>query len=178
MGNSEGDNRKLMVGLLTQHQQRIFAFIHVLVPDPHSAWDILQQTCLVICEKFDEFDPQTDFVAWARQIAWWEVRSARQKFTRSRVQVLDDEVLQLLAQSDEVGDQAANARRDALSNCLQRLQPRDREMILARYEAGSGVQQTAQRSGRSLAAAYKSLSRIRRFLLDCVTNRLAEENAE
>jgi RNA polymerase sigma-70 factor (ECF subfamily) len=138
----------------------------------------LQQTCLVICEKFDEFDPQTDFVAWARQIAWWEVRSARRKFTRSRVQVLDDDVLQLLAQSDEAADQVANARRDALSNCLQRLQPRDREMILARYEAGGGVQQTAQRSGRSLAAAYKSLSRTRRFLLDCVTHRLTEENAE
>jgi RNA polymerase sigma-70 factor (ECF subfamily) len=177
MGNSEGDNRKLMVGLLTQHQQRIFAYIHVLVPDPHSAWDILQQTCLVICEKFDEFDPQTDFVAWARQIAWWEVRAARQKFARGRLQVLDDEVLKLLAQSEEAGDEAANARRDALSNCLQRLQPRDREMILARYEAGNGVQQVAERCGRSLVAAYKSLSRIRRLLLDCITHRMAEEEA-
>ena len=178
LARSEGENRKLMVALLTAHQQRIFGYIHVLVPDPHAAWDILQQTCLTICEKFDAFDPQTDFIAWARQIAWQKVRSARQKFARSRVQILDDEILQLIAQSQEASDDVADVQRDALEHCLQRLMPRDREMILARYEGGNGVQQVAERCGRSLPATYKALTRIRRVLLDCVTQHLAEENAE
>ena len=71
MASSEQKSRELaersrLVSLLTCHQQRILAYIHALVPNPHDAQDVLQQTCLVICEKFHEFDPQTDFALIGR----------------------------------------------------------------------------------------------------------------
>lgn len=174
---SESDNRKRLVALLTQHQQRILAYIHARVADPHRAWDILQQSCLVICEKFDQFDRETNFVAWAQQIAWWEIRAARQKSARSKVLFLDDAVSQLIAQTEDTTDWLADPRLDALSKCLEKLLPRDRDLILSRYEEGNTVQQAADRSGRSLPAAYKALTRIRKLLFDCVLRRLAEENA-
>ena len=43
-----------------------------------------------MCEKFHEFRPGTDFVAWACQIAWWRVRGARQRLARSRVLFVQD----------------------------------------------------------------------------------------
>ena len=84
-------NQQLML-LLTQHQRRIFAYLYTLVPDRHDAEDLLQETNLIICEKFAEFEPGTDFVAWACQIAWWQIRAARQKFARSKV-IFDDTLL-------------------------------------------------------------------------------------
>src|SRR6266567_267236 len=94
----ETENRKQLMALITRHQRQIFAYIYTLVPDRHDAEDLLQETSLVICEKFEEFAPGTDFVAWACQIAWWRIRYSRQKFARSKV-VFDDEVLAAVAQT-------------------------------------------------------------------------------
>jgi RNA polymerase sigma-70 factor, ECF subfamily len=168
-------NKRLML-LMTQHQRRIFSYIYMLVPDRHSAEDILQETSLVICEKFAAFDPGTDFVAWACQIAYWEVRRARQKFARAKV-IFDQEVVDAVAQTAAALAAEVSERHDALAHCLQKLHPRDRELVLTRYEPGSGVEEAARRSGRSLEAAYKALGRIRKLLLDCVSQRLSVEGA-
>src|SRR5205085_9397094 len=96
--HDETDSRKRLMMLMTRHQRQIFAYIYTLVPDRHDAEDLLQETSLVICEKFDEFTPGTDFVAWACQIAWWRVRYSRQKFARSKV-IFDDEVLEAVART-------------------------------------------------------------------------------
>lgn len=160
--------------LMTQHQRRIFGYIYTLVPDRHDAEDILQETSLVICEKFDQFSEGTDFVAWACQIAYWEVRRARQKYARSKV-VFDQDTVDAIAQTAAEMAPEISQRREALGTCLGKLHPRDRELVLTRYEPGSGVEEAARRSGRSVEAAYKALGRIRKLLFDCVTNRLAPE---
>jgi RNA polymerase sigma-70 factor (ECF subfamily) len=64
-------------------------------------------------------------------------------------------------------------RHEALAQCLQKLPARDRELVLTRYEPGCGVPEAAQRSGRSMDAAYKALNRIRKLLFDCVTHQLS-----
>jgi RNA polymerase sigma-70 factor (ECF subfamily) len=46
-------------------------------------------------------------------------------------------------------------------------------LLLTRYEPGCGVEEAARRSGRTLTTAYKALMRLRKLLLDCVTNRLS-----
>jgi len=166
------DRQKQLMLLMTQHQRRIFGYIHTLVPDRHDAEDILQETSMVIVEKFAEFQPGTDFVAWACQIAWWRVRAARQKYARSKV-VFDDDVLDSVAQTASEMQSEISDRHEALSRCLQRLHPRDRELLLTRYEPGARVEEAAERSGRSLEAAYKALARLRKLLFDCVTNQLA-----
>ena len=140
------------VGLMTQHQRRIFAYIYTLVPDRHHAEDLLQETSLVICEKFNEFELGTDFVAWACQIAWWRVRAAQQKFARSKV-LFDQELLEAVAQTAAELSDELSERHVALELCLHKLPPRDREMILLRYEPGCGVEEAARRAGRSMNAA-------------------------
>jgi len=166
------DRTKELVLLMTQHQRRIFSYIYTLVPDRHAAEDILQETSLVICEKFGGFRTGTDFAAWACQIAWWQVRAARTKFARSKV-VFDDRVLESVAATAAELAPELSARHEALARCLQKLNPRDRELVMTHYE--SGVEEAAQRTGRSLAAAYKALARLRKLLHDCVTNALTSE---
>jgi RNA polymerase sigma-70 factor (ECF subfamily) len=69
-----------------------------------------------------------------------------------------------------------DSRHEALGNCLQKLPSRDRELLLVRYEPGSGVEEAARCSGRTLQTAYKALARLRKLLLDCVTNQLVNIN--
>ena len=169
---SETDSRKRLMALMTRHQRQIFSYIYTLVPDRHDAEDLLQETSVVICEKFDDFRPGSDFVAWACQIAWWRIRYSRQKFARAKV-VFDDEVLAAVAQTAGEMAQELDERHEALAGCLKKLAARDRELVLTRYEPGSGVAEAARSSGRSMDAAYKALNRLRKLLHDCVTHELA-----
>lgn len=174
MSSNETETRKRLMSLMTRHQRQIFGYIYTLVPSRHDAEDILQETSLVICEKFDDFKEGTDFGAWACQIAWWNVRRARQKFARSKV-VFDDEVLESVAMTATTMTEELDHRHEALGHCLSKLHPRDRDLLLTRYEPGGGVEAAAQHSGRSLDAAYKALTRLRKLLHDCVTQHMAME---
>ena len=174
--HNETESRKRLMALMTRHQRRIFSYIYSLVPDRYDAEDLLQETSLVICEKFDDFKEGTDFVAWACQIAYWRVRYSRQKFARSKV-VFDQEIVDAVAQTASTMVEELDERHVALGNCLQKLHPRDRDLLLVRYEPGSGVEEAAKRSGRTLQTAYKALARLRKLLLDCVSTKLASGGA-
>jgi len=171
---NETESRKRLMALMTRHQRQIFSYIFVLVPNRGDAEDILQETSLVICEQFHEFEEGTDFVAWACQIAYWRVRYARQKYARSKV-VFNQDVLDAVARTADSMHPELTDRHEALRGCLQKLHPRDRELLLHRYEPGVGVEEAARRSGRSRQTAYKALTRLRKLLLDCVTTRLANK---
>jgi RNA polymerase sigma-70 factor (ECF subfamily) len=173
---NETESRKRLMLLITRHQRQIFGYIYALVPNRYDAEDLLQETSLVICEKFNEFEEGTDFVAWACQIAYWRIRYSRQKFARSKV-VFNQEIVDAVAQTASTMTGELDSRHEALGNCLQKLHPRDRELVLTRYEPGSGVAEAARRSGRTVQTAYKALARLRKLLLDCVSNQLAGRGA-
>jgi len=173
---NETESRKRLMTLMTRHQRQIFSYIYALVPDRYDAEDLLQETSLVICEKFNDFKEGTDFVAWACQIAYWRVRYSRQKYARSKV-VFDQEIVDAVAQTASTMVEELDERHVALGNCLQKLHPRDRDLLLVRYEPGSGVEEAAKRSGRTLQTAYKALARLRKLLLDCVSTKLASGGA-
>lgn len=173
---NETESRKLLISLMTRHQRQIFSYIFTLVPHREDAEDILQETSQIICEKFDEFQPGTDFAAWACRIAYWRIRYARQKYARSKV-IFNQEILDAVAQTAAPMQEELDRRHVALADCLEKLQERDRTLVLTRYEPGASVEEAARCSGRSLDAAYKALFRIRRLLFDCVTHRIASGEA-
>jgi RNA polymerase sigma-70 factor, ECF subfamily len=175
-GPSDADASKRLMLLMVQHQRQIFSFIYSLAPDRHDAEDLLQETSLVICEKFAEFKPGTNFLAWACQIALWRVRAARQKFARSKI-IFDDEVLEHVAATTTKLQSELDVRHRVLERCLRKLPRREREFVMARYQAGGSVAAAAKQSGRSLAAAYKALGRVRKLLFDCVNRQSMAEAA-
>lgn len=172
----DAESQKRLMALMTRHQRQIFSYIYTMVPRRHDAEDLLQETSLVVCEKFSDFREGTDFVAWACQIAYWRIRYSRQKYARSKV-LFDQELLDSVAHTAAELAPELDSRHEALARCLQKLPNRDREMVLTRYEPGNGVEQAARASGRSLEAAYKALTRIRKSLYDCVTNQLTSGGA-
>jgi RNA polymerase sigma-70 factor (ECF subfamily) len=66
-------------------------------------------------------------------------------------------------------------RRVALATCVEKLNPRDRDLLTRRFAEGATTQSTAAEVGRSVDAVYKALAKIRQALFDCVTRTLAQE---
>ena len=176
MSKGKQDRSAELVQLMMKYQRRLFAYIHTLVPSRTDAEDILQDTSLTICEKFSDFKTGTNFYSWACQIAYWKVRAARKKFATAKV-VFNQEVLDVISQTRIEVEEELDKRHSALSICLQKLNERDRRMVLTRYESGQNVTAAAQASGRTIQAAYKALNRIRKTLFDCVSFELATEKA-
>lgn len=172
---AEIENRMRLVALWTEHQRKVFAYIRAFVPSSHDADDILQETGMVVCRKFDEFKPDTNFLSWSCQIAFWEIKNAQQKFARSKV-VFDAELMETVAPQFAELACDVDRRHEALSHCLKKLQPRDREFMLVRYEHGKGVDEAAKRSGRTVETAYRALNRLRKLLFDCVNHQLGTES--
>ncbi len=166
------ERQKELVRLLTRNQRKIFAYIYTLVPHRADAEDLLQETCVTIHDKFDDFETGTDFLAWANRIAYWKVREARKNFARSKV-IFDDRVMDAISETAATMQAELDQRHEALAFCLAKLNERDRRMILTRYERGSGVERAAAQAGRTIQAAYKALTRLRQLLMDCVTDYLS-----
>ncbi|MFT5125813.1 MAG: RNA polymerase sigma-70 factor (ECF subfamily), partial [Verrucomicrobiales bacterium] len=83
--------------------------------------------------------------------------------------IFDNDILEKVAVQFENDTANLDQRYEMLQECLQKLNERDREFILSRYQQGARVEKVAQASGRKIQAAYKALARIRKRLYECVT---------
>jgi RNA polymerase sigma-70 factor (ECF subfamily) len=160
------------VELFTRAQRPLYLYILAQTGHVQSAEEILQETNLVIWAKLDQFTPDTNFGAWSRQIANYEILKHRQRFRRDKL-TFSDEFLSAVAR-EVVGQSAElDLRRDALRECLEKLRPDDRELIERRYQPGHSGKDLAQVLGRPANSVYQSLGRIRRLLLECIQRRLS-----
>jgi RNA polymerase sigma-70 factor (ECF subfamily) len=162
------------VQLFAQHQRSIHAYIYTLVPSRVDADDVMQETSLVLWRKWNEFDPQRDFVRWACGIAFHEVLKLRRKVATSRC-YFNEELLQQISIEVERQSDELNRRHVALHSCLSKLGNRDRELIERRYHAKTTARQVAHEMERPASTVYKALARIRGALFDCVERTLAQE---
>jgi RNA polymerase sigma-70 factor (ECF subfamily) len=167
------DRHGQFLRLYTKHQHRILAYIFVLVPNRTDAEDLLQDTAVLLWEKFDQFQVGTDFAAWACRVAFLTVSNHRKRFTRSKLLFNDDLLAAVADRALEMAPQLDD-RREALQECMKRLDDRDRRMVMARYEPDGDVRRAAETSDRTQQATCKALYRIRMAVFDCVTLRVAE----
>ena len=158
---------------------RLYHFIAPLVPNVADAEDVMQEVLVVLWENFQEFEPGTNFLAWARRVAHLRVLEffrARGKHPR----FLPDDVLQtVVEESAALGDQF-EARRDALENCIERMSEGDRQLVEYRYLRGMSLAEIAEAVGRPANSVSYSFWRIRKSLLECIERRLraAEKDPE
>jgi RNA polymerase sigma-70 factor (ECF subfamily) len=169
---------KLFLRLFLQNERRLRAYILTLLPNRADADDVLQEASLVMWDKFDDRSPPDDFAAWGCRIAYFKVLDFYKKGRRSRV-LFSQAMLERVAETavEQAGALMLDERREALAACLEKLRPRDRELLARRFADGATTQTAADEVGRSVAAVYKALSHIRQALFDCVTRTLAQERA-
>jgi RNA polymerase sigma-70 factor, ECF subfamily len=161
--------------LLHENHRELFGFILAMLQNRADAEDVYQQSVVVLWKKFSTFSPGTKFIAWAIQVAKFEIRDFV-KASRRRKRHFSDAILDMIAvtyQND--ASERRKERLDALACCLEKLAERDRRLLEQCYAADRDYRQIAAAEGKTIAAIYKAVSRIRRSLYLCVQHAMATE---
>lgn len=161
------------VQLMTVNQRPLYTHILVLMPNWSDAEDILQQTNLRLWDEFERFKPGTNFLAWAKQVAYFEVLTARKKLSRSKL-VFDLSLIDELSRYQELELNRADIRRKALEECLSELSNANRELLCGFYSRGTSIKGISESLGRSIEAVYKMIQRLRISLRVCIESRITE----
>jgi RNA polymerase sigma-70 factor, ECF subfamily len=169
------DRTQVFVGLLLKAEPQLYAFLRTQIYDRNDADDVFQETAAVLWQKFDEFEPGTNFVAWVCQIARNKVLNYyknRQRHGR----MLNAELLELIAQkSEELGSEIDDMHR-ALTECMQKLSQADRDILQRCYLSNATIRGVAQDCGRPIDTIKSILKRSRRSLFECIQRTLARES--
>lgn len=159
------------VRLLTSEQLGLHRYLNSLLGDFDAASTVLQEANIVLLDKFEEFELNTNFSAWARKIAYWQALAFLRDQARDKL-VFSVEMVNQLANRPAIREEESEARL-ALRHCLNELSENSLELIRHRYNADLSIRLLAKKLGKNQSAVKVSLHRIRRSLLGCIERQLA-----
>jgi RNA polymerase sigma-70 factor (ECF subfamily) len=176
-GGRPPEKSTLFLPLFIRFERRIYAYIFTLLPRRADADDLLQETSLVMWDRFDAARPPDDFLAWGRRIAYHKVLDFYKTSKRA-----DARLSQLFL--ERLSEAAAEPklvphheeRREALATCVEKLAPKSRALLTHRFADGATTQSTAERVGMSVESVYKALAKLRHTLFECAQRLIAREN--
>ena len=172
----DGDSYELFLRLFSEHRDRLFAYIHSMLPHRYDAEDVFQRCSIVMWRKFDTYERDRDFMAWACGVAFFEVRNFIRVASRDHMQ-FSETLIHQLAEHRSARLSETSARLDALQQCLESLDPKDRELVRCAYDDSRSLNDIAKTSGRAIQTLYNRLSILRRRLFECVSHRVSGEGA-
>jgi RNA polymerase sigma-70 factor (ECF subfamily) len=170
-----GHQHDQFVERFVRSQDRIYAYVVTLLPNRADAEEVFQQTSLILWKKWQQFDPQRDFVAWACGMAHHEVRNFLRKHRDRGRRYLSEDVLAEVAQVRLDVHDVLEARRQALQHCLDQLAPAKRALLERCYAGEDRINTIAAELGQRPNVLYMTLKRLRRALLDCISRSLTTE---
>ncbi|MGB7324887.1 MAG: sigma-70 family RNA polymerase sigma factor [Rubripirellula sp.] len=159
--------------MLAAHSSQIMSFVRVISMNRHDdAEEVFQRTCMVLWQKFAQFDSGGNFAAWACRIAHFELLKLRE--SKNKIRILGDDAIEQLAVAAMPISAEVNDRRTALASCMKKLPAEDHELIRQRYFESLSVSEIANRVDRSTHAIYRELSRVHGLLSRCVDRSVSE----
>jgi RNA polymerase sigma-70 factor (ECF subfamily) len=159
------------LGLYSRHAKHIYQFIRSLVSNQADAEDAFQEVSTALWQKFHQFQPGSNFRAWALQMARFSVSNLRQRQRRAGPQLSDEAFDAVAADATEMHELLEKQHR-ALADCYQQLPIANRQLIDQRYQSEASVKELAQKLNRPLRTVYRLLDRIHSSLLDCIERKL------
>ena len=172
---SELERHHQFAELLRRHHSQVFGYVLALVHNTADAEDIMQQASLTMWEKFDEFDLDTNFGAWACSIARYKALNWL-KTQRRHQQVFTDALeVEITAAYVAITADEADERTLALRGCVEELPTDQQKLLYDCYDGEHAVANVAEQLGRTVHSVYSSLRNIRRKLAECVRRRMSDE---
>ncbi len=154
------------VELYSSNYNRIRSFILMMVPNTSEADDILQETSRIMWEKFQQYEPGTNFVSWGVTIAKYQVLKYRKNYN-SKVP-LSSEIIDKLSEDFESPLDRENDQLDALRGCLKKLEKKDYHLIQSRFEHKKTARELSQQIGVAMNTIYRNESRVLYLLQRCI----------
>lgn len=173
MSASENDNYELFVQRFAQHERDLRRFIRSLLPTWTDTDEVVQQTAIVLWRKFDQYDPETNFMKWACVVARFEALAYRRKMARDKL-VFREDVLELMADEGAEEVDTRRTEHEALETCLAAMPEKQRQFVTLAYTPGIKVKELAAEAGSSSAAFYMRLKRLRHQLMECVETKTTQ----
>jgi RNA polymerase sigma-70 factor, ECF subfamily len=167
-------NREQFLEAFLKYEPNLRALLGTLVRDRQDCEDVFQETALTLWQKYDQYDPQRPFGAWAKGIAAKKVLQSRTRSGRAPTPFSPSAIMAIvdaLERSESRRPQWPTAL-DALEKCTDTLPQQSREMLVMRYRDGWSIVEIARRLGSTPAALAMSLSRLRSRLYECVQHQL------
>jgi RNA polymerase sigma-70 factor (ECF subfamily) len=169
------DKRTLeFLRLFVRHQQEIYAYILTLVPNVHDADDLFQNGMSVMWQKYDHFQPGTNFAAWGVQIMRYQILDYRRNQARSKRVLMEDSLFEMLIDHMPAIQDELPARIEALRKCQTLLDNRAKRILKMRYEHNTPIAEIASYLKVSRRHIYHILGKINSVLLRCMRRTLAE----
>jgi RNA polymerase sigma-70 factor (ECF subfamily) len=152
----------------------LLRYVLTLLPERSQAEDVVQEVARLLWQKRERYDAARSFAGWARGFAYLEVLKALRRQS-IRGKYFSEQLVEQLAAERVAHEDELSAQRDALADCLRKLDAPSHELMMLRYGSQMTIQQAAEQQGRSANALYLSIHRIRQKLLECVNHRLRIE---
>jgi RNA polymerase sigma-70 factor, ECF subfamily len=171
--DGQGAAQQRFLSLFLRSEREIFRYVAALVPNVADAEDIVQQAALSLWEKFDTYDPNQPFTPWACRFALNKAKQWIERRQRWQA-LLESGLAEELAQRREELRPELELRLRHLEGCLGKLPDEQRSLVEGYYYRRDGIEKLAENSGRTIAATYKTLQRIRQALLVCVEEHAAK----
>ena len=169
MNSPESSNPTVYVQLLAEHDRYLAGYVYNLIPNTTDAEDVLQDVKVALWKAFDQFEQGTNFGAWSRKVAFHRVMAFRKKKAiENKRLTFSDECLDYLAEQLPEDPQKCNEQSRSLALCISKLKQDHKELITLRYKQELSIEETASQTDKTIAACYRSLSRIRLLLRQCL----------
>lgn len=132
------------------------------------AQDVVQETALAAYRNLNHLFPEADFASWLKAIARRQALSARRKVTG--LSTWTDAALE--AAYDDPTPEGVTPEREALSRCLETLDPKAARVVRGHYFEGLKLVELAAAMSANLNTVKTLLYRARLSLHECIRRRL------
>jgi RNA polymerase sigma-70 factor (ECF subfamily) len=161
----------------TAHEIRLRSLAFSLVPNWADADELLQETNIILWQKFDQFEPGTNFMAWSSQILRFTAKNFVARQRRSKI-VFTDQFYDLVTHETNLASDELAEREHILHECISQLKERQQKILQLRYFESQSVSTIAEAIGSTSKAIYHTLDHIHQALLQCVNIKLREANSK
>ena len=172
--SGETESRQQFTHLWLVAEPSVSAYVFASISGFHDAEDVVQQIAQELARRFEQYDPDRPFVAWALWIAKSRVIDFYRRSKRDHL-VFSDELLDQLGRAIAEQSTERHERREALEQCLEHLPERSRQLLDLRYLEEMPADEIATVTDSTAGSVRVLLTRVRGALTECIHRRLAME---
>jgi len=159
-----------------KYRDALLCYSFSILRDWDAADDAVQETFLVVMNKYKDFKEGTNLFKWVRQILHYKALE-RIRAKKKETPVEQDELAAVVADTMEEAfteekAQKANKMRKALHMCMSKLNKMSVDLIAGFYWHKHSCEKLAAKVKKSVNSVRLLLSRLRTKLHDCMVERM------